>query len=271
MKGCGIQMEEIWKDIYFIENNIKYDYRGLYQVSNFGRVKSLERCYYSGKNHNIKKNIKEFILKQRLRSNYPAVTLLLYGKQKTFSVHRLVAHMFCDGYFNGAEVDHINTIKDDNRAENLRWVTCKENCNNKLTKQHKSNSMKGKNSGKNNYWYGKKRPEHSKRMRGENNPFYNNKHSEESLEKMKKHRDKIYNNVPVVQLINNEIENIWKSRTIASKILKISRHGISDCCNKKQKTCGKDIYGNKFEWRNIDDISDDDLIKYLTKLIINYY
>lgn len=34
-------MSEIWKDIYFVENGVEYDYRNLYQVSNFGRVKSL--------------------------------------------------------------------------------------------------------------------------------------------------------------------------------------------------------------------------------------
>ena len=33
-------MEEIWKDIYFEENGVIWDYRGLYQVSNFGRIKS---------------------------------------------------------------------------------------------------------------------------------------------------------------------------------------------------------------------------------------
>ena len=34
-------MEEQWKDIYFEENDVVYDYTGLYQISNFGRVKSL--------------------------------------------------------------------------------------------------------------------------------------------------------------------------------------------------------------------------------------
>ena len=34
-------MEEIWKDIYFIQDGIEFDYRGLYQVSNFGNIKSL--------------------------------------------------------------------------------------------------------------------------------------------------------------------------------------------------------------------------------------
>ena len=49
-------MEEIWKDIYFIENGVIWDYRGLYQVSNLGRIKSLKRTYYSGTNNKVKKN-----------------------------------------------------------------------------------------------------------------------------------------------------------------------------------------------------------------------
>ena len=53
MKGCDIQMEEIWKDIYFTENGVEWDYRGLYQVSNLGRVKSY-------------KHTKERLLKPRL-------------------------------------------------------------------------------------------------------------------------------------------------------------------------------------------------------------
>ena len=37
-----MKMEEIWKDIYFIENGVEWDYRGLYQVSNLGKIKSLK-------------------------------------------------------------------------------------------------------------------------------------------------------------------------------------------------------------------------------------
>lgn len=50
-----------------------------------------------------------------------------YARFKRKSVHRLVAINFVPGYFEGAEVDHINAIRDDNRAENLRWVTPSQN------------------------------------------------------------------------------------------------------------------------------------------------
>lgn len=51
-------------------------------------------------------------------------------------VHRLVCMAFhgTKGYENGLFVDHINTIRHDNRAENLRWVTPKQNANNEMTK-----------------------------------------------------------------------------------------------------------------------------------------
>lgn len=46
---------------------------------------------------------------------------------RNFYLHRIVAHEFCDGYAEGLEVNHINEDKEDNRAENLEWVTSKQN------------------------------------------------------------------------------------------------------------------------------------------------
>ena len=60
---------------------------------------------------------------------YMTVHLRKNGKQKTFKVHRLLALAFIPNPENKPCVDHINGIKDDNRLENLRWVTYSENMN----------------------------------------------------------------------------------------------------------------------------------------------
>lgn len=108
-------MNEIWKDIK--------GYEGLYQVSNLGNVKSL--CN--------NKTRKEKILKPKQRKGYLYVGLCKNGKVKQYLVHRLVAEHFIPNPNNLPQIDHINTNKTDNRVENLRWVTQKENSNNPLT------------------------------------------------------------------------------------------------------------------------------------------
>lgn len=60
---------------------------------------------------------------------------------KAMLVHRLVALAFLPNPDNKRYVDHINTVKDDNRVENLRWVTCRENLANAITAQRRKDSM----------------------------------------------------------------------------------------------------------------------------------
>ena len=64
--------------------------------------------------------------------------------KKIMRVHRLVYETFVGEIPNGYEIDHINTVRDDNRLENLRCVTHFENNNNPLTSKHRSESHKGK-------------------------------------------------------------------------------------------------------------------------------
>ena len=131
-------MEEVWKDIYFYDFRMDewIDYRGYYQVSNYGRVKSLNYSGCKGK---------EKILKQTFgKDGYLRVSLTKDRKIKTIRVHRLVAQTFIENKENKPCVDHISTVKTDNRVENLRFVTHKENSNNELTRKHNSESKKGK-------------------------------------------------------------------------------------------------------------------------------
>jgi hypothetical protein len=100
-------MEEIWKDIKGFE--------GRYQVSNLGRIKSLLR------NGLIRKQ-KEFG-----NSGYLFVVLFKNRKYIRFSVHRLVAEHFVDGYKKGYIVNHKDEDKHNNRSDNLEWCTYQYN------------------------------------------------------------------------------------------------------------------------------------------------
>lgn len=116
--------EEIWKDVVW--------YEGRYKVSSIGRVFSTGN-YIDGRKYTPR-----FITQTKDKGGYCVVRLYKGKKQKMFKVHRLVAMMFIPNPNNYPCVDHINTIRDDNRVENLRWVTYSMNANNKLTKMNLS-------------------------------------------------------------------------------------------------------------------------------------
>lgn len=113
---------EIWRDIDGFEN--------LYQISNMGRVLSLERSsvFKLGK-HKKETEVKvpSKILVQSSVRGYLALGLCKYGKYKQFKIHRLVAQAFIPNIENKPGVNHKNGIKTDNRVENLEWVTDYEN------------------------------------------------------------------------------------------------------------------------------------------------
>lgn len=130
-------VNEIWKDIK--------GYEGYYQVSNMGRVKSCERI------DNTNHKIREKILKPKTEKNgYLRVHLRTPNTSKYILIHRLVAESFLPNSNNKLCIDHINTDRKDNRVENLRWVTHKENINNPITLLKKKNA----NLGNKNPMYG---------------------------------------------------------------------------------------------------------------------
>lgn len=114
---------EVWKPVVGLE-----DY---YEVSNFGRVRAIERIISVGNgNRVVKPKIKNTYIS---KVGYPSVTLCVNKNSRCYSIHRLVAMAFIPNPENKPCIDHINTIKTDNRIENLRWCTHKENSNNEIT------------------------------------------------------------------------------------------------------------------------------------------
>ena len=119
-------MQEIWKDIYFVDKGITYDYRGYYQVSNLGRVKSLTRNlqYEDGRSFTRTGKI---LTGQKHKNGYMYVLLSKNGKSKIFLLHRIVALMFIKNSENKPEVNHDNGKKEECCVSNLYWATRSEN------------------------------------------------------------------------------------------------------------------------------------------------
>lgn len=113
-------MAEIWAQIQGFE--------GFYEVSDQGNLRSVERNVERlryGKIEIIPH--KSIPVKQRVNyKGYCDVVLQREGKRKTLLVHRVVAAAFCQQN-GGDQVNHINSVRHDNRAENLEWCTGLEN------------------------------------------------------------------------------------------------------------------------------------------------
>jgi hypothetical protein len=113
--GVSSLPNEIWKDVV--------GYEGFYQVSNLGRVKRLKRL--GNKKLGIN-SVTEKILESTPNGNGYNSTALF---KKKFLTHRLVALSFLPCNDNELVVNHKNGIKNDNRLENLEWVTKSGNMN----------------------------------------------------------------------------------------------------------------------------------------------
>lgn len=113
---------------------------GRFLVSNLGRVKSALRVDSQGR----PAGNRIFILNKRDKDGYVVAEIQYKKKRRYIKVHREVAKAFIPNPENKPGIDHINGVRDDNRVENLRWVTPKENNNNPITIEKKRIAQTGK-------------------------------------------------------------------------------------------------------------------------------
>jgi hypothetical protein len=110
-------LEEIWRDVE--------GYKGYYQVSNLGNVRSLERTITTKRGYEFKCKAKT--LQPTKARGYQTLRLRKNQKYKSFLVHRLVAIAFLPNPEGKKEVNHIDGNKENNRLDNLEWATHQEN------------------------------------------------------------------------------------------------------------------------------------------------
>lgn len=209
--------KEIWKDIQ--------GYEGLYQISNLGRIKSLERdiIYSNGKIQHYKGKI---LTPNSDKDDYKTIKLCKNGIIKRYLVHRLIAITFIPNPDNLPCVNHKDENKQNNNIENLEWCSVAyNNCyGSRLEKL--SSKMKGRKVSEET----KQKIRVSKKLI--NRPV-SEKHHQSIIKSNKETKGK-----KVLQYsLNGDLIKVWNTtREVDVEFGKSVHSSISRCCMGKQKT-----------------------------------
>lgn len=191
--------KEVWKDIK--------GYEGLYQISNLGNIKSLnkvQKLYINNAKSGIRKGKQ---LKLILFNNgYYFVNLSKNGKIHSYAVHRLVAKTFISNPNNLPIINHIDGNKLNNNINNLEWCTYSHNIQEAFRLGLSKPIWKGK--------------------------FDKNHNRSKKI---------------IQYDLNGNVIKEWNSIAEASRQLNIEQKNISACCRKKIKTFKKFIWRFKDE------------------------
>lgn len=233
-------------------------YEGLYEVSDWGNVRSLERTseYYNASKggYSIRTWPSVFLKKVKNADGYFIVSLRDQNhKGHEGKVHRLVAEAFIPNPENKKEVGHLKTMengledKTANEAWNLRWMTRMENANYGTLSQRLSESKKGEKNPMKRKEVSEKVAEKQREIgkkRFKSNPkAFLEMISKNRNEAVKKRKIKVnqYNK------ITGEFIKTWDSAADVEKELNINHANITACCRGKYKTTGGykwKYYGN---------------------------
>lgn len=246
-------MEE-WRDVI--------GYEGLYQVCDIGLVRSLPttKQYVDGRvRHN-----KGRILPLTHKDGYTMVRLHKSNdvKGRLFKVHVLVAKAFIDNPDNKPYIDHINTIRDDNRVENLRWCTAKENCNNPISLK------KNKESTKKRF----ENPLERKKLSDAHKKWFESEENRKNFSEIMSRPDvrlRALENNPRKKSVRHYnslgvLVGEYVSSNEAARKEGISQRQVSDYC------LGKSMPRDKSIWFYIEDITPDSMTERILKITSTY-
>lgn len=199
-----------------------------YEVSNLGRIRR------------TKNNRTKYLKPEVLKKGYLRVSIWENGIRNRKLLHRLVAETFIPNPDNKTQVDHINNNTSDNRVENLRWVTPKENI------QHSIEQGRFVTDKKLMALKGRKMSEETKKKISKSNkgniPWNKNKKGLQTHTKEWKQKARIWlkeaNRIKQTPVICVETGEIFESQAEASRQKNINQGNIGTCLKGKRNIAG---------------------------------